>query len=149
MYQVQYGGKGGEKHVLQESDGLVAVRTVTRKAALGSPAEAASLKRESREILSEFEPIARFPIAGVDVLRAKKGRNARSLRNEARRTLKRDRGVRFAGRVLIDSRSKAPVLYTENCFVKFEDDVKTGEIKRLLDKYRFAGRRALGYARNA
>ena len=46
-------------------------------------------------------------------------------------------------------RSKAPVLYTENCFVKFEDDVKAREIKRLLEKYRFEGRRALGYARNA
>lgn len=149
MYQVQYGGKGGEKHVLQESDGLVAVRTVTRRAALGSPAEAAPLKRESLEVLSEFELVARFPIAGVDVLRPKRGRNARSLRNEARRTLKKDRAVQFAGRVLIDGRSKAPVLYTENCFVKFEDDVKAREIKRLLEKYRFEGRRALGYARNA
>jgi subtilisin family serine protease len=149
MYYVQYGGKDGEKHILQESDGLVAVRTVTRRAALGSPTEAAPLKRESREVLSEFEPIARFPFAGVDVLRAKRGRNAKSLRNEARRTLKKDRAVQFAGRVLIDGRSKAPVLYTENCFVKFEDDVKPREIKRLLEKYHFEGRRALGYARNA
>ncbi len=134
---------------MQESDGLVAVRTVTRRAARGSPTEAAPLKRESLEVLSEFELIARFPFAGVDVLRAKRGRNAKSLRNEARRTLKKDRAVQFAGRVLIDRRSKAPVLYTENCFVKFEDDVKPREIKRLLEKYHFEGRRALGYARNA
>ncbi len=148
MYQVQYGGKGGPKHVLEVSDELVAVRTVTRQAARGMPADAAPLRRESREILGEFELVARFPVAGVDVFRARKVRQARSLREQARRTLKKDRAVQFAGRVLIDPRSKAPVVYTENCFVKFEDDVKPREIRRLLEKYRFEARRALGYARN-
>jgi subtilisin family serine protease len=149
MYYVQYGGRGGPKHVLQVSEGLVAVRTVTRQAVLGSPAEAAPLRPESLEILGEFEPVAQFPVAGVSVLRVKRGRSAKGLRDEARRALKKDRAVQFAGRVLIDGRSKAPVVYTENCFVKFADDVKPGEIKRLLAKYRFEGRRALGYARNA
>ena len=144
MYYVQYGGKGGDRHVLQESEGLVAVRTVTRQAAVGSPIEATPLRRESLEVLGEFEPVARFSVAGVDVLRAKRGRSAKGLRDAARRTLKRDRAVRFAGRVLIDARSKAPVLYTENCFVKFGDDVPAREIKRLLQKYRFTGRCAYG-----
>jgi len=148
MYYVQYGGKGGFKHVLEVSEELVAVRTVTRQAARGLPAEAAPLRPESLEVLGEFERVAEFPVAGVNVFRASKTRQARSLREAARRTLKKDRAVQFAGRVLIDPRAKAPVVYTENCFVKFEDDVKPREIRRLLEKYRFEARRALGYARN-
>jgi subtilisin family serine protease len=149
MYEVQYGGKDGRKQILHESETLIAVRTVTRQPAHGSPEEATPLKPESREVLSEFEPLTQFPVAGVTVFRAQKARGAKSLRDQARRILKKDQAVQFAGRVLVDARSKAPVVYTENCFVKFEDDVKPREIKRLLAKYRFEGRRALGYARNA
>src|SRR5262245_14632685 len=115
MHYVQYGGKNGRKQALDQSDQLLAVRTVTRKAALGTPSEAAAMKPASREILSEFEPLARFPVAGVDVLQPRTARGARSLRDQARRVLKKDRAVQFAGRVLIDGRSRAPVLYTENC----------------------------------
>ena len=41
------------------------------------------------------------------------------------------------------------MLYTENAFVKFENDVKARQIRELLAKYRLTGKRALGYARNA
>jgi hypothetical protein len=149
MYFVQYGGKGGPKYSLQESESLIAVRTHSREAALGAPQEAAPLSPDSLTILSEFIPVARFPIAGVEVFKARKERGVKSLRDDARRTLKKDKAVRFAGRVLVDPRSKAPVLYSENCFVKFQDDVKASEIKKLLKTYNFEGKRALGYARNA
>jgi subtilisin family serine protease len=148
VYYVQYGGKGGKRHALTESDGLVAVRTVNRQRALGTPAEVVALKPESIEILSDFEPVLELPIAGVTVLRPK-ARRARALRDEARRTLKKDKAIEFAGRVLVDPKSGAPVLYTENGFVKFEDDVKPSEIRHLLRKYRFQARRALSYARNS
>jgi len=148
MYHVQYGGKGGRRYALTESDGLIALRTVSRRPAVGPPTDVAALRPESIEILAEFEPVVRFPIAGVTVLRPR-GRRARALRDEARRTLKKDRALEFAGRVLLDPRSKAPVLYTENGFVKFEDDATRSEIRRLLRKYRLEGRRALGYARSA
>jgi len=52
MYYVQYGGKRGQKHALEESENLVAVRTVTRQVSLGSPAEGAALKPASREVLT-------------------------------------------------------------------------------------------------
>jgi subtilisin family serine protease len=148
MYHVQYGGKGGKRYALAESDGLIALRTVSRRPALGPPTDAAALRPESLEILAEFEPVVRFPLAGVTVLRPR-GRRPRALRDEARRTLKKDKALEFAGRVLLDPRSRAPVLYTENGFVKFEDDATRGEIVRLLRKYRLQGRRALGYARKA
>src|SRR5262245_34942588 len=149
MYFVQYGGKGGTKYSLQESDSLIAVRTHSRDVALGAPQEAAPLSPASLAILSEFDPVAHFHVAGVEVFKARKERRTKSLRDTARRTLKKDVAVRFAGRVLVEPKSQAPVLYTENCFIKFQDDVKPSEIKRLLKKYNFKGKRMLGYARNA
>ena len=56
MYFVQYGGKGGRKYSLQESESLIAVRTHSRKAALGAPEETAPLSPDSLAILSEFDP---------------------------------------------------------------------------------------------
>lgn len=149
MYVVQYGGKTGKKYALRESDALVAVRTHSRDSAVGAPQEAAPLRRESREALREFVLVDRFPEAGVEIFRATNDARRKRLRDEARRTLKRDKAVRFAGRVLVDPRSGGPVLYTENAFVKFEDDAKTGQIKALLAKYKLTGKRALSYARNA
>ncbi|HEV8717342.1 MAG TPA: S8 family serine peptidase [Candidatus Binatia bacterium] len=149
MYFVQYGGKGGRKYSLQESESLIAVRTHSREAALGAPQEAAPLSPDSLAILSEFEPIAQFPIAGVEVFKARIERGPKKVRDNARRTLKKDNAVRFAGRVLVEPKSQAPVLYTENCFIKFQDDVKASEIKKLFKKYNFEAKRVLGYTRNA
>jgi subtilisin family serine protease len=73
----------------------------------------------------------------------------RGLRDTARRVLKREPSLRFAGRVLCDPVSKVPIVYTENAFVKFADDAKPAHIKQLLKKHKFTTRRAAGYARNA
>jgi subtilisin family serine protease len=149
MYIVQYGGKTGRKYALGESDALVAVRTHSKASATGAPQDTAPLRRESREVLGGFALIDRFPAAGVEIYRPIDERRRRRLRNEARTVLKKDKAVRFAGRVLVDPRSGVPVLYSENCFVKFEDDAKPRQMKQLLAKYKLTARRALGYARNA
>jgi subtilisin family serine protease len=149
MYVVQYGGKSGKKHVLKESDGLIAVRTASRRSAIGAPQEAELLTRESRAILGAFELVERFPLAGVEIYRPAEHRRRRGLRNQARATLKRDKAIAFAGRVLVDPVAEEPVLYTENCFLKFEDDVRPRHIKQLLAKHKLTAKRALGYARNA
>lgn len=149
MFTIQYGGKGGKKYNLQESDSLIAVRTHTREAVVGRTGEVAALSQESRDLLREFDPVASFSNAGVQVLQVRATRGARAIRDDARTVLKAEPAIRFAGRVLVDSKSKAPVLYTENCFVKFTDDIKAGEIKKLLKQYGFILKRALGYAHNA
>ena len=150
MYTVQYGGKGGPATCsLVESDQLVAVRTKSRAIARGTPGESASLARSSLEALSGFDAVDEFPVAGVQIFKTRQARGAKQLRDHTRATLKDDPAVRFAGRVLVDSTAKTPVLYTENCFIKFADDAKPAEIKRLLKKYRFSVKRTLTYARNA
>src|SRR5258705_13154840 len=64
--------------------------------------------------------VAAYPEAGVEVFRVPVGSGKRSL--EDRKTaLKTAPDVRFAGGVLIDPKSREPVLYTENLFVKFID----------------------------
>ncbi len=149
MYFVQYGGKTGKKYALKESEGLIAVRTHSRRAVVGAPHEAVPLSSASHELLREFDRVAEFPFAGVEVFQGRPKQGVKNLRDKARRTLKKEDEVRFAGRVLVDPKSNAPVLYTENCFVKFADDVKEAEIKRLLKKHKFTEKRALTYARNA
>jgi subtilisin family serine protease len=149
MYVVRYGGKTGRKFALKESDSLVAVRTRSREPAIGAPQNSSPLRLESRAMLAAFDRVEEFPLAGVEIFRPTDSRRRRSLRDATRKTLKKDKAIAFAGRVLVDPASQEPVLYTENCFVKFEDDVKAAQSKRLFAKYKLNAKRALGYARNA
>jgi subtilisin family serine protease len=149
MYVVRYGGKAGRKISLKESDSLVAVRTRSREPAMGGPSDSAPLKMESRAVLGAFDRVEQFPLAGVEIFAPAGTTRRRSLRDAARRTLKKDKAIAFAGRVLVDPASQEPVLYTENCFLKFEDDAKAAHAKQLLAKYKLTAKRALGYARNA
>ncbi len=148
MFTVQYGD--GTKYKLAESNDLVAVRTHSRNSLVaGGPSEGAAVSGEAQAALEAFDVEARFPLAGVEVYRTRQRRNARDARDAAREVLKKEPDVRFAGRVLHDVKSKEPVLYTENLFVKFEDDQKPAACKKLLKKYKLVVKRALDYARNA
>lgn len=149
MVVVQYGGKAGRKYALQESDGLLAVRTHSRESAIGTPQESAPLAPQSRKALRGFDLVQSFASAGVQVFRAAGTRGLKQHRDAARQVLKQDEAVRFAGRVLVDGKSGAPVLYTENGFIKFHDDAKARQIKALLAGWGFTVTRALSYARNA
>lgn len=152
MYKVQYGGKAGATYALQESDAHIVVRThaarSTRSVSL-EDGDSASLSPSALEILESFEAVAQFPDAGVEVLRTRNTRSARDTRDEARRILKQEPALRFAGRVLCDPKSRTPVVYTENAFIKFNDDVKSKDIRAILKKHKFSARRAIGYSRNA
>ena len=149
MYTVQYGGKDGTSYSLVESDALIAVRTVSRDTAKGRVQESAPLNPASLDVIHEFDQVQSFPAAGVEIFRARSSRASKATRDAARSTLNKDPEVEFAGRVLIDPKSRSPVLYTENAFIKFADDAKIAQIKQLLKKYKFVSRRMLGYARNA
>jgi subtilisin family serine protease len=150
MIQYQYGGKRGRRYSLAISDELVAVRTHTLTPLLGgAPHEAASVSSAARGLLGQFQTVAQFPSAGVEILRAQVERGARALRDRARGLLKREKEVRFAGRVLCDRASGAPAVYTENFFVKFDDDERPSLCRRLLKARNLTVKRELAYARNA
>ncbi len=143
MHSVRFGGKKGKSWALVESDEHIVVRTAAR-----APLERTPLAARTRATLSGFAPVAQFVPAGVEVLRATAARGARSTRDAARQQLKKEAGVRFAGRCLVDRRSGEPVIYTENFFVKFDDDASAADVKRSLAKRKLAIKRPVRFARN-
>ena len=64
----------------------------------------------------------------------------------ARSALQAAPETRFAGRVLVDVNSRRPVLYTENLFVKFDDDQDDAECRTVLRSFGLTVKRPLGYA---
>ncbi|MGH7230329.1 MAG: S8 family serine peptidase, partial [Nitrospiraceae bacterium] len=150
MFSVRYGGKSGKRYQLAASDELVVVRTHSRNALMEDrPYEVTPVSRTARNVLDEFELVARFREAGVEILRSRGPRRGRSVRDKARAVLKQEPEVRFAGRVLCDPTSKRPVVYTENFFVKFENDEKPSACRKILNRHGLSIKRAVEYARNA
>jgi subtilisin family serine protease len=147
MVAVRYGGKGGEAFSLEVSAGRVAVRT--REAlsiAAAVPSEAAPLGERARDLLQFFELEWSIPTAGVEILSA--GHANIALRDAARDALKQEPAVRFAGRVLEDPVSQAPVVYTENFFVKFHPDLDEEECRRILADHTLTIKRPVTYTAN-
>lgn len=148
MIHYRFGGKNGKRFGLTESPGLLAIRTRSRKPVLGSASFRAALSAKASEVLSHFAPECEFPMAGVAVLRAAQGRGT-AVRDEARKVLKTESDIRFAGRVLVDPKSKSPVLYTENLYVKFEDDCSAAAARKILRQLKFEIKEMPAYSRNA
>jgi subtilisin family serine protease len=150
MYTFRYGGKKGKRYSLAISDEHLAVRTCDRKESVGDVTfEITPMSDNARKVLKEFELRARFVAAGVDILRTRGRRGSRALRDRARSVLKKEPEIQFAGRVLCDPRSNTPVLYTENFFVKFDDELSATACRKVLKAYGLTIKRELEYARNA
>ncbi|KEF41522.1 MAG: peptidase S8 [Cyanobium sp. CACIAM 14] len=149
MVQVRYGGKDGAPYALEISSNHLVVRTQSRQAVMPERAfEVSPLSAEARRILGQFETITRFREAGVELLATRTMQTDGGLRDDARRLLKAEPEVAFAGRVLVDAGAR-PVVYTENIFVKFQDDEEPEACQSLLQRHGFSLKRSLEYARNA
>jgi subtilisin family serine protease/subtilisin-like proprotein convertase family protein len=150
MVVVRYGGKAGTPQELSVSDEYLVVRTNSRSCLSRSlPFGQAPISPEACEILQQYDLVTRFDAAGVEVLKAKPTANPAELRDRARTVLNAEPELEFAGRVLMDPTSHEPVVYTENLFVKFEDDTDTSECEQILTRYGLTVKRSLDYARNA
>ncbi len=139
----RYGGIQGRQYKLGVAEGYVVVRTRSRRSL-----DASLESKKGREVLAELEQVIRFYDAGVEVFRYGSGCRSTQARGAVRSTLKNQRDVQFAGRVLVDPRSKRPVLYTENVFVQFAADMAESACRKLLKEYRLAMKRPIEYARN-
>lgn len=148
MYQVQYGGKKGKKVKLVESPDLIAVRTKDKKTL-----DEADLSRASREIVAQSEQVAEFTEASISILRVNTAESelesTKSARDVAREELKKEDDIRFAGRVLTDAKSGEVVLYTENFFVKFKDNVEESRCLEVLAAYKLKVKDKLVFAKNS
>ncbi|MCS6774701.1 MAG: S8 family serine peptidase [Anaerolineae bacterium] len=138
-YVARFGGKEGQTLTLVESSDLLVVRTRSRTVIdPEEPTEYPNLSREAAELLAMFEQVDSYELAGVAVLRARVRRGAQALRDKARQLLKREESIWFAGRVLVDEVAKQPVLYTENLFIKFQEDAKESDVRRVLRDHALA-----------
>jgi len=145
MYAYKLGGKQGTTHYVDIGEDLVIVRTKDDK-----KLEDAITSKEGKTILSKLSPIATFPEASVTVLQCKQTRSRLlQLRDQARTQFKKEKDVRFAGRVLRDGGQGAPVVYTENLFVKFQDELSEDACDSVLKKHNLQVKKKLTYATNA
>ena len=140
----QYGGKKGKKRQLVEDDGLLVVRTRSRR-----PMRRSVTGKAALTLLESFETIVQYEDAGIEVLRTRVSRERSATRDKARRALSKVSDVQFAGRVLTDPGSGDPVLYTENLFVKFADEVRSSDARKTLKSAGLEIGRELEYARGA
>ena len=150
MYTFRYGGKLGKQYSLSISNDQIVVRTTSRIALLSErPFEAAPVSAAARDLLGNFQLVTAFRDAGVEILQAKVGRGAKSLRDRSRAALTKEPEIEFAGRVLIDPQGNRPVIYTENFFIKFDSEQSATACRKVLKRYRLEIKRELEYARNA
>ena len=113
MLSCRFGGSSGYRLELQDTDDLVVVRSTRR----GARHDVSPLSASTRRAQEQLSPLFGFPSAGVGVYSAPLGHAT-----ELAETINADPEVEFAGRGLRDQFG-APVVYTENIFVKFRDDV--------------------------
>src|SRR5215212_9052460 len=142
MQEVRYGGENGKRVQLEVDPDLVVVR-----ARRGGSLREGPVPRPETVLLDELEPVLSFPQVSVEVYRRRE-RASRSM-EEMRRELDESPATRFAGRVLVDQHSREPVLYTENLFVKFRDEVSRDQSLAVVREAGLTVKRELPYAANA
>src|SRR5713101_405668 len=111
MLTYTYGGKSGNTYRLAEARNLLVVRSER-----GTLPSHSKLSARGRAAISGLVPVGNMASAGVQVFAA--ATRDSSLVRRSRVTLGKEPDVRFAGMGLKDPDSGAPVVYTENAFVK-------------------------------
>ena len=147
MYKVKFGGKKGKTIELVESPDMVAIRTKGNKELEDTP-----MSSRSRELMAGSPEVVAFPEAGVTVRRVADEPGLESTisrRDQARASLKKDENIRFAGRVLQDAKTGEVMLYTENFFVKFKDEVPDASCLAIIEKYHLKVKSKLPFAANS
>ncbi|HRI59922.1 MAG TPA: S8 family serine peptidase, partial [Saprospiraceae bacterium] len=145
------GGKNGKTLNLVESPDMVVIRTEGNK-----ELENVKLSREGRELIDQMTEVVAFPEAGVTVQRItpfegelESSKSTIAQRDETRVTLNQEDNIKFAGRVLQDAESGEVMLYTENFFVKFKDDISEKDCLAIIEKYQLKIKNKLPFAANS
>lgn len=130
MYTYTFGGKNGTKHVLHESSDMVAIRIRN-----SMDLKKAVLTDTGKKTLKEMDVVVEFPEADVIVYKTRDSvKGSVTARNKARSALKKEPELRFAGKVLVEADGKTIVLYTENIFIKFHDNITPETCRKILSE---------------
>jgi subtilisin family serine protease len=135
----RFGGRDGVELQLEDRDDLVVVRTKRR----GARHDVSPLRIKSRAALDRLTPLFGFPPAGVGIWAAPEGSAP-----DLAAILHDDPEIEFAGRGLRDQHG-APVVYTENVFVKFAESVPHSACAEALSEVGLELKRPVPYAGNA
>lgn len=128
MFTYTFGGKDGKKHVLHESSDMVAIRTRNSRSLKN-----AIFSEEGKKALEKMEVVAEFPEADITIFRTRDSiKNRKAARNKVKNALRDEPELRFVGKVLVEADGKTVVLYTENIFIKFFDNVKPEDCEKIL-----------------
>ena len=141
-FSLRYGGKKGKKHSFKIASDLIAIRLNE-----GQSFQRMLRTSNARQEVASLREVARFDDANVVVMQVPAARNAASVRDIARQSIK-PAGVRFAGRVLQDPISKRPILYTENYFVRFRKDLAGSKCRAILKQMNLSVKRSYKYVPN-
>jgi len=145
MYTYTFGGKNGTRHVLHESTDMVAVRTRNSR-----DLDTAVISEKGKKALRSLKMVAEFPEADITVFRTKAAVKDRvAARNKAKSVLKNEPELRFVGKVLVEEDGKTVVLYTENIFIKFHDDVPAGRCEEFVSDNNLKIKQKTGFAENS
>jgi subtilisin family serine protease len=139
MLSCRFGGSSGFRLELEDDEDLVVVRSVRR----GARHDVSPLSSPSRTAQDRLTPLFGFPSAGVGVYASPVG-DAPTIAV----VLNEDPEIEFAGRGLRDQFG-APVVYTENVFVKFRDDLAPSDCAAVLAEAGLTVKRTVGAATNA
>jgi subtilisin family serine protease len=125
MPYANFGTKDQPGFDLIESPDLIAVRTRSGRSVRGvgpvPPPAAADVV--------DGDLVASFPEAGVEVYRVPTA--VRSI-EERKRALMRAPDVRFAGKVLVHPETEEPVVYTENIYIRFREDMDPDDCEAVI-----------------
>jgi subtilisin family serine protease len=139
MISCRFGGSDGTEFRFEDRGDLVVIRTRRH----GARHDISPLTRASRNVHDRLTPLFGVASAGVGVWGAPEGSS-----EELSSILDKDPEVQFAGPGLRDQFG-APVVYTENLFVKFADGVDQTRCEEVLLGAGLSIKRPLAYATNA
>jgi subtilisin family serine protease len=139
MLSARFGGRDGHELKLEDNGDLVVIRTKRR----GARHDQSPLSSRSLSARRKLEPLFGFPAAGVGIYKAPTGES-----ETLAKVIDEDTEVEFAGRGLRDT-GGAPVVYTENLFVKFDEATDAARCQEILQQYNLSVKRPLKFATNA
>ena len=142
MPYVNFGTKDEPGFELIESPDLIAVRTRSRRPVRG----VGPVARPTTAEVADGALVATFPDAGVEVYRVPA--TARSL-DDRKQTLRSAPDIQFAGSVLVHPDTDEPVLYTENIYIRFREDLDADDCEAIIRGGGLTVKQRLDFATNA
>lgn len=142
MVKVFFGKRNEPGFELSESPDLIAVRTRSQRSVRGVGPVSSAVESE----VVDGSLVLEFPDVGVEVYRVPVEKRSVESRKQL---LRQNSDVRFAGAVLTTPNSQTPVLYTENFYIRFSENLTDEQCLRILSAAGLGVKRTLTFATNA